>query len=238
MKKHIPALAAVLVALLLIIGVSAAPVWWFGLRDEALSTAPLERLRRDGPLSPEAEELYLVRTLNARDSLLRRQGAAAGYEYAAVPGDLPGRVLWALDEMAKAGALPAALRAQLQALLTDESAEWSYAADASGFELAQCLLPPGGEFATFGVEMEPATRCVVRLWLLPTAGQSPALDYDEAALLEAYKQWLGLGSLDDWRPPAKDAYAAQQQSDKGLLQLYADTRRGLVLGVAVVASKT
>lgn len=231
-----------------IIGVAVAPVAWFAAQDETLLAQPMQRLRLDGRLAPEGEDLYMVRTLHARSSLLRQNGAAAGYQPQPFSEEMRARAFLVLDEMAKAGVLPPQVHSSLRQQMVGEAverqattngeAEWRYAVDEAGFEQVQCLFPAdSGHFAGFGIEIEPRTRKAVRFWLLPVAGRGEALEGIESKnCLEAYLQWLELDTLDDWRAPAPLAYDAQMASQKALLQVYTEVSVIFQLGVTVLAS--
>lgn len=238
MKGKLLTAGATLLTLALVGVMAAAPAWWFGRRDAALFSQPVERVRLTGRLSPEGEDLYMVRTLHARDSL-RHQDGTAGYVQQEDAGEGQSRALLALDDMAKAGAVPPALRSLLQQQLAQEGGQWRYAIDGAGFEQVQCLLPQGSTFAYFGMELEPRTRFVVRLWVSVAQGaETPQAltELDVDACLAAYRQWLGLQELDDWETLEPVNGMVRQRSQKGLLQLYAGDAGGFEMGTATLTA--
>lgn len=233
-SKHLTTVAIAL-TLVFILCAAAAPALWFAAQDSTLLREPMDRLRADGRLAPEGEDLYLVRTLHARSALLQQQGSSGGYQLQPYTSEVEGRLFLVLDEMAKAGVMPLTTHTLLQEELLRPGVQWRYSVDAAGFEQIQCLLPKGGRFTTFGVEIEPRTRWVVHLWVMdPEGAQNNLGIYDAGEGFEAYLEWLQLSQLGDWENIGQSAYNIQKTSQNGLLQAFITTNRGIEIGVTTL----
>lgn len=213
------------------------PGWWFRQQDDALFTQVLERRRQGSHLSPEGEDLYLVRTLHTRNQQLAEAGASAGYtqqDYSLA--QLRPALTSTLDAMAKAGVLPAGLCTHLAVLAEGGGTELRYYTDLAGFEQIRCVFgDESGEWNSMGMELEPRTRRVVNFWL--TAGHSTneaqTVDYDADAALKAYRAWLGMDGLDDWQVKESRYYSGLATSEKAQMQLFCLNRgKTLAFGAA------
>lgn len=205
-----------------VLAVASVPARLFAREDEALYSTVLERKRQTSRLAPEGEDLYLVRTIHARHSLLAENGAQAGYietEYDIT--QLRPALAGVLDSMAKAGVLPAAFNVRLAVLLEQETTKITYFEDSAGFVQVICRFADDAtEWESLGMEVEPRTRRVVNFWLTATAGGAMPEGYNAETAIEAYKEWLGLNGLDDWQPQTGSFYNIQQNSQKALMQLF------------------
>jgi hypothetical protein len=225
-------IAAIALTLVFILYAAAVPAVWFAAQDKTLLSEPMNRLRADGRLAPEGEDLYIVRTLHARSALLQQQGPSGGYQSQNVTSEVKGRLFLVLDEMAKAGVMPLTMHTLLQEELLRPGVQWRYSVDTAGFEQIQCLLPKGGRFTTFGVEIEPRIRWVVHLWVMnPEGAQNNLGVYDAGEGFEAYLEWLQLNQLGDWENANLSGYNIQKISQNGLLQAYITTNRGIEIGI-------
>lgn len=211
-------IAAALAVALMIAAAAAIPSALFAKEDEALYNSPLDRHREQGALSPEGEDLYLVRTLYARAG----QQHGSGYAPKTPERDALRRQLTpALNEMAKSGILPAALSAQLGIITERDDSLTDYSVDSADFIQAVFTGTEGDTVVSFGVEMEPRTGLIVNLWI-NTAEEvtTAAAGYDTALAIDAYQSWLGLDELDDWQDGGQGYYSCQQTSQKGRMKLY------------------
>lgn len=213
-------LAAAFATAIIIAAAASIPALLFAEEDETLYHSPLNRHREAGALSPEGEDLYLVRTLYARAEQLQKGGAGYLPETPDLD-DLRRQVTPVFNEMAKNGILPAGLSAELGIILERDDSLTGYSVDSAGFTQALFSGDGNGAVHSFGFEREPLTGLIVNIWINTAHDlEGQAAGYDAGLALEAYRAWLGLQELDDWQNGDSGYYSYEQSSQKGRMKLY------------------